>query len=71
MKKKQKPFLVQFLILTVITSILWAGFDIYRSFTTKPDPDVAPEILSPINPNLDKDVLDKLTKKVYLEESAP
>lgn len=67
MKKKQKPFIVKLAIFTVITSIVWVAFDVYRAFTSKPNPDVSAEILSPINPILDKEILDILSKKVYLE----
>lgn len=67
MKKRRRPFVVNFLILTVITTLIWVVFDVYRSFTTKPKPDVPSEILAPIDPTLDKDVLDNLSKKVYLE----
>lgn len=68
---KQKggtPFLVKFMMLTLVTTLLWVGFDIYRAFTQKPPPSVSEEILAPVNPTLDATLLDKLTNRVYFEE---
>lgn len=66
--KKQSPFLVKFAILTLITSFVWIGFDVYRAFTEKPTPSVSAQILAPIDPSLDAVLLDKLTNRVYFEE---
>lgn len=68
MKKKQTPFLVKFAILTLITSTVWIGFDVYRAFTQRPAPSVSAEVLAPIDPHLDADLLEKLTNRVYFEE---
>ena len=64
---KGSPFLVKFAVLTVITTMVWVGFDVYRAFTQKPPPTVSAEILAPINPVLDATLLDKLTNRVYFE----
>jgi len=67
MKKPQKPFIVKLAILTVLTSIIWTGFDVYRRLTTKPAPSVPEEILSPITPELNQETLARLEKTVYLD----
>lgn len=67
-KKKGRPFIINIIILTVITSILWVIFDVYRAFTTKPAPIVPEEILAPINPTLNQDLLNEVEKRVYLNE---
>ena len=67
MKKTGKPFIVKLAILTVITSFVWTGFDVYRRLTTKPEPNVPAEILSPIIPELNQETLARLEKTIYLE----
>lgn len=66
-QKNQTPFLVKFAVLTLITAAVWIGFDVYRAFTEKPEPSVSAEILAPVDPKLDPDLLDKLTNRVYFE----
>lgn len=68
MKKTQKPFIVKLAILTVLTSIIWTGFDVYRRLTTKPAPSVPQEVLNPIIPELNQETLARLEKTVYLED---
>ena len=68
--KPKAPFRVKFIIaFTIMTTIFWVGFDVYRAVTTKPVPIVPPEILSPITPNLDESVLNTLPNRVYLENT--
>lgn len=69
MNKKNKPFIVKLLILSIITIIIWIGFEVYRAFTVKPSPPVPPEILSPINPILDQQALDELQNRLNLDDS--
>ena len=65
--KKTTPFLVKFAVMTLLTSLVWVGFDIYRAFTQKPPPAVSAEILAPVDPTLDTTLLDKLTNRVYFD----
>ncbi len=58
--KKKTPFVVKILYLTAITIIVWIGTEIVTTLIKKPDPVLSPEILSPINPTLDSQVLNKL-----------
>ncbi len=55
--------------LTVITIIVWVSFEVYRALTKRPDVGVPPEILSPIDPTLDANTLDKLQERMHFEES--
>lgn len=69
MKQKNKlPGLVTIAILTVITVIFWTGLEVFRELTVKPEPTVAAEILAPLNPNLDVDSLNKIQKRIDLNE---
>jgi len=55
-------------ILTLVTTVCWVVFDVYRAFTTKPAPPVGQDILSPIDPNLDLNALNRLQTKVQLND---
>ncbi|MCL5411678.1 MAG: hypothetical protein M1150_02970 [Patescibacteria group bacterium] len=54
-----KNFIVV-LILTLITVIGWVSFEVYRSFNTSTIPSTAQELISPLNPNFDQDLVKKL-----------
>lgn len=69
-EKRRIPFRIKFIIVsTILTTVLWIGFDVYRALTTKPIPIVAPEILAPIDPTLDESLLNDLPNRVYLENA--
>jgi len=66
--KKKTPALVNTAILTVITLTLWIGFSIYRILTQEPPLVVSQEVLEPISPELDKEVLKTLSSRTYYSE---
>ena len=69
MRKRIKvPGLVTIMALTLITAILWVGFEVIRIVIAKPNPDVPAEVLKELNPTLDAAQLDKLQGRVYLSE---
>ncbi len=65
MKVKKTPSIVTFMVLTLITSIIWVSFDIYRRFIDQTDPVVSEDILSQISPTLDMDTISQIKNKVY------
>lgn len=69
MNKNKVPGLVTMAILTLITVIFWVFFNVYRVFTKKSPYVVPEEVLTPIDPNLDQNILAKLSQRKYLEES--
>jgi hypothetical protein len=69
MKKRKTPQAVTTMILTLITIFFWAGFEVYRSFTTKPIPPVPAEILNPLDPTLDTASLNSLNQRLFLNEN--
>ncbi len=69
MKKSKLPSLVSVLILTLVTAVMWVSFNVYRGFVIKPAPAVPKEISEPLTPNLDKNTIDLIETKVFLEES--
>jgi hypothetical protein len=69
MKKTRTPTAVTSLIFTLITVLFWAAFQVYRALTTKPAPIVPDEIIRPLDPNLDNNVLNSLSGRLYFNES--
>ena len=67
--KKPLPAIVNFAVLTTITTFVWIGFEIYRAVTKEPSPPVPPEILLELDPNLDTAKLNELNERVHLQES--
>ena len=66
MRKTKTPTLVTTAILTLITILFWAGFEVYRSLTIKPAPPVPPNILLPLDPTLDVNSLNAIQSRIFL-----
>lgn len=67
-KKKKLPPIVQIAILTMVTTILWVGFEVYRAFTKEPAPVLASGALTPLDPTLDASSLNALQQRLYLSD---
>lgn len=66
MKTKTKlPNIVNIAIITLVTTLIWIGFGVWRILTTKSNTDIPPAILAPLDPNLDTSTLDKLRTKSF------
>lgn len=68
MKNIKAPKIVTIGVLTLITVVFWVGFEVFRTFTKKPDTPIPQAILNPIDPTLDQGVLSKVQGRVYLDE---
>lgn len=68
MKKQKLPTIVVIAILTLITTLLWAFFDITRAFLKKPDIKVEASTIVPIDPSLDLETLNLLQSATFFEE---
>lgn len=68
MKKLKIPSTVTIMILTVITISFWIVFSVVRIFQKEPSPEVPPEILNPLNPNYDKNIVDKIEGRIYFDK---
>jgi len=69
-KKRISQETLNLAILTLITILVWAGFDIYRAYTkTTVKPDVRSQ-LTPLDPKLDTEIIRNLErqKEIPLEE---
>lgn len=66
--RNKTPDIVTTLILTTITVILWVSLNIYWAVKNEPAPVVSEEISQSINPELDKNSIDEIEKRIYFEE---
>jgi hypothetical protein len=67
-ENKRTPNLVSTLIMTTIAIITWVSFSIYKAFV-KPEPVVVPpEILEPLDPQLNTDTLNKMKERYLIAE---
>lgn len=70
MKKPKAPKLVTVAITTTITIIFWIFFTLYQVLTTKPSPSVDPNLLKPIDANLNSESLEKVKDRIFHEEGS-
>ena len=69
MKKEKLPYIISLAILTLITSVLWIFFNLYRVFTNKPDYKVSEEILAPFSATLDQKIISEIENRVFIEQN--
>lgn len=67
MKKDKLPNIVTILILTLITGIAWASFEVYRAFTTKSEVSVPSAVSDPITPIIDQTTIGKIENKIFID----
>lgn len=48
---------IVFLVLSLVTTFVWIGFEVHRVYTTTTIPEVLEEQMKPINPELDQEAL--------------
>lgn len=65
MKKTKLPKIITLIILTSITIVFWVFFNIYSTVTKKTITAVPEEILLPINPKLDSEIINQIEERVY------
>jgi len=66
---KKTPTLVALSVLTTLTILSWVAFELYRAFSLEPPQEVREELLAPINPSLDRGLLDELQRRRGISES--
>ncbi len=67
-EKTNLPVPVTILVLTLITAVFWIVFEVIRTFIKEPAPSVPKEVLLPLNPTLDTDLLTNLQQRLYLSD---
>jgi hypothetical protein len=63
MKKNKLPSLIVLMILTLITTMFWIMFSIYRVFVTKTDIVVPTEFVTQIDTHLDLEVINSMKNR--------
>lgn len=66
MQNNKGTNLVTISIFSVITLFIWLGAEGYIRLTKKDLKTISPEILNPLTPTLDKNVLNTISSKKYL-----
>jgi hypothetical protein len=56
-------------LFTTITVIFWVFFSVYSILSQTPDIKVPPELLEPIDPTLNIESLNEISRRVHFEES--
>lgn len=69
MKKNKLPSLISILILTLLTSVLWISFDVYRALTAKPAESVPKTVSDSITPTLDQTAIKKIESGIFIDSS--
>lgn len=69
MKKTKLPGVITLLILTLITTVMWVGLNIYRAFSKLPEPEVPKEIIATMNPTLDTDTINRIESSLFFDEN--
>jgi len=68
MKKLKPPRLVTVAVFTTITIVFWVFYGLYGILTSDSFQKVPPEILAPIDPTLDTEILDVLPNRIFFKE---
>jgi hypothetical protein len=69
MKKEKTPAIVSLAILTLITSIVWIFFSLYRVFSKKTDVKVPENIVEPFSPELNEKIISEIENKVFIDQN--
>ena len=64
MKKDKLPTIIALMIMTLITTIFWITFNIYRVFKQEPSPVVPEEIILQIDPKLDNSTIGQIKSRI-------
>jgi cytoskeletal protein RodZ len=69
MKKNKLPSLITILVLTLLTSIIWVSFSVYRAITAKPPESVPSAVSAPLVPTFDTPEINKIESSLFLDNS--
>jgi len=65
MKNNKTPTVIILIILTSITIIFWVFIDIYYVFAKRTTTTVSEQILLPVDPKLDTEVINQMEERIY------
>lgn len=67
---KRKSKITIFAILTTITILVWVSFEAYQRFNKKDLQSIPGNIIAPIAPSLDTEVLDNIEGKLWFSDDS-
>ena len=65
---QKKRDILNFSVLTLVTVILWIGFELYHTYSQSTINEEVQSQLEPFNPSLDQDVLTSLSDRQTMSE---
>lgn len=68
MKDPKRPRIVSLAILTTLTLLAWIAFEVWRAFTRPAPIQVESQIIEPLNPQIDTQVLESLKTKIFFSD---
>lgn len=70
MKRPSPPSILTVAVITTVTIIFWIFFSVYQILTSKPDVDIPAQLLKPINPTLNQEILSNLNEGLDFQKDA-
>jgi len=55
-------------IMTLITVIVWVGYEVYSTYTQATVPRIIKELTKPLNPNIDEEAIEDIQEKYQIPE---
>jgi hypothetical protein len=68
MKRPKPPSIITVAIITTITIIFWIFFEVYQILTGNVDVDVPQQLLKPLDPTLNQEILSSLKGKIEFQK---
>lgn len=69
MTSSRRPFIINFIVLTLITAVIWILYSVYGALVKPVEVNVPPEALENFDARLDAEALSKLQQSIHLTES--
>lgn len=72
MQKNKTPSYIKVGILTILTTLAWIFFSVYRTLTTQPSPNIPAQVLASFSPTLDIEKIGAIESRTFFaEEEVP
>ena len=70
MKKPSPPSIITVAVITTITIIFWVFFEVYQILTGEVDVEISQQLLKPLNPTLNQEVLSSLKGRIEFDKDS-
>lgn len=68
MKNSKTPSYIKVGILTIITTLAWIVFGVYRTLTAEPSPNIPAQVLASFSPTLDIEKISAIEARTFFDE---